>query len=403
MKAKFSGNLINNIQVTGSEYEIHDTDTPGLFIRVTANGAKSYVVTWARGRKKTLGRVGVKTMRQAQAEALQYLSESITHGEPLAVSQGRKGSALPTLRNFIDETYLPWFNAHHKGHDKTRHTLDNNFAPIMARRLDEISGRDLEQIRTSWLNAGNKPATVNRKMGSISGVLSRAVDWEYIATHPMHKLKQLKVDSVGRVRYLSKDETAALRSALDAREERIRADRDSANKWRLDRARQPYPDLRLLAFADHLKPMVLISLNTGLRRGELFNLQWSNLNFQAKTIMVVGEGAKTGETRHIPMNAETLATLEGWKKQSAKTGFVVPGLKGERLTDVKSAWVELLKLAKVSEFRWHDMRHDFASRLVMAGVPLNTVRDLLGHADLKMTLRYAHLAPDSKASAVELI
>ncbi|MCY1552644.1 Tyrosine recombinase XerD [compost metagenome] len=73
------------------------------------------------------------------------------------------------------------------------------------------------------------------------------------------------------------------------------------------------------------------------------------------------------------------------------------------MTDVKTAWLELLKNAGVEDFRWHDMRHDFASRLVMAGVPLNTVRDLLGHSDIKMTLRYAHLAPDSKAAAVELI
>ena len=69
----------------------------------------------------------------------------------------------------------------------------------------------------------------------------------------------------------------------------------------------------------------------------------------------------------------------------------------------KSAWLKLLERAKVIGFRWHDMRHDFASRLVMAGIPLNTVRDLLGHKDIKMTLRYAHLAPGTKAAAVEMI
>ena len=73
------------------------------------------------------------------------------------------------------------------------------------------------------------------------------------------------------------------------------------------------------------------------------------------------------------------------------------------MEDVKSSWLNLLKRANIEHFRWHDMRHDFAPRLVMAGVPLNTVRDLLGHSDIKMTLRYAHLAPDVKAAAVELI
>ncbi|MNL25058.1 Tyrosine recombinase XerD [compost metagenome] len=240
-------------------------------------------------------------------------------------------------------------------------------------------------------------------MGTISGVFSRAVDWNYLEASPLDKVKALKVDAKGRIRYLSKDEAKALREALDAREERMRVERDSANQWRAERRREPMADLRALAFSDHLKPMVVLSLNTGLRRGELFNLRWPHVNLQAKTLTVAGEGAKTTETRHIPLNAEALATLQVWKKQGDTGGYVFPGQDGERMTDVKTAWLELLKNAGIEDFRWHDMRHDFASRLVMAGVPLNTVRDLLGHSDIKMTLRYAHLAPDSKAAAVELI
>ncbi len=388
---------------TGKEYEVHDTTVPGLFVRVTAAGAKSYVVTWARSRKKTLGRVGILTLEQAREEALQYLNEARKHGEPLAVTQGRRGAGTPTLRSFIDDHYMPWFKAHHKGHEKTLHTLDTSFEPIMHRRLDEIAGRDLEQIRTAWLNGGNKPATANRKMGSISGVFSRAVEWAYLPASPLEKVKQLKVDTIGRIRYLSKAEAKALRDALDAREERIRAERDSANEWRSKRGRDALPDLRALAFADHLKPMVLLSLNTGMRRGEVFNLRWHDVNLQAKTLTVAGEGAKTSETRHIPLNAEALATLQGWYDQASGTGYIFPGEDDKPMTDVKTAWLELLKNAGIVGFRWHDMRHDFASRLVMAGVPLNTVRDLLGHADIKMTLRYAHLAPDSKAAAVELL
>ncbi|UNK65213.1 site-specific integrase [Pseudomonas simiae] len=403
MKEKLTAKLLGSLQVTGNEYEVHDTTVGGLFVRVTAAGAKSYVVSWARGRKKTLGRIGILTLDQARTEATQYLAEARAHGEPLAVTQGRRGATLPSLRDFIEDTYMPWFKAHHKGHEKTQHTLSNNFDPIMSQRLDAITGRDLEQIRTGWMQAGNKASTVNRKMGSISGVFSRAVEWEYIDTHPLAKLKQLKVDSKGVIRYLAADETKRLRDALDARQDEMRAERESANTWRTDRHREPMPSLLELPFTDHLKPMVLVSLNTGMRRGEVFDLKWSAVNFDTKTITVAGATTKTSDTRHIPMNKETIGVLEAWKKQVSKSPYVFPGQGGGRFEDVKSAWLKLLERAQIDGFRWHDMRHDFASRLVMAGVPLNTVRDLLGHADIKMTLRYAHLAPGTKAAAVELI
>ncbi len=403
MKEKLTAKLLGSLQVTGNEYEVHDTTVGGLFVRVTAAGAKSYVVSWARGRKKTLGRVGILTLDQARTEATQYLAEARTHGEPLAVTQGRRGTTLPSLRDFIEDTYMPWFKAHHKGHEKTQHTLSNNFEAIMSQRLDAITGRDLEQIRTAWMQAGNKASTVNRKVGSISGVFSRAVEWEYIDTHPLAKLKQLKVDSKGVIRYLAADETKRLRDALDARQDEMRVERESANAWRTDRHKEPMPSLLELPFTDHLKPMVLVSLNTGMRRGELFDLKWSAVNFDTKTITVAGATTKTSDTRHIPMNKETIGALEAWKKQVSKSPYVFPGQGGGRFEDVKSAWLKLLERAQIDGFRWHDMRHDFASRLVMAGVPLNTVRDLLGHADIKMTLRYAHLAPGTKAAAVELI
>ena len=403
MKEKLTAKLLGSLQVTGNEYEVHDTTVGGLFVRVTAAGAKSYVVSWARGRKKTLGRVGILTLDQARTEATQYLAEARAHGEPLAVTQGRRGATLPSLRDFIDDTYIPWFKAHHKGHEKTQHTLSNNFEAIMSQRLDAINGRDLEQIRTAWMQAGNKASTVNRKMGSISGVFSRAVEWEYIDTHPLAKLKQLKVDSKGVIRYLAADETRRLRDALDARQDEMRVERESANTWRTDRHREPMPSLLELPYTDHLKPMVLVSLNTGMRRGELFDLKWSAVNFDTKTITVAGATTKTSDTRHIPMNKETLGVLEAWKKQVSKSPYVFSGQGGGRFEDVKSAWLKLLERAQIDGFRWHDMRHDFASRLVMAGVPLNTVRDLMGHADIKMTLRYAHLAPGTKAAAVELI
>jgi integrase len=403
VKEKLTGKILSSLEVTGKEYEVHDTIVIGLHVRVTAAGAKSYVVRWGRGRKKALGRVGMLTLDQARQEATQYLYEARKHGEPLAVTHSRKGTALPSLREFIDDTYMPWFKTHHKGHAKTLHTLDNNFDTIMAQRIDAITGRDLEQIRTTWMQAGNKPSTVNRKMGSISGVFSRALEWEYITAHPMAKLKQRKVDSIGVVRYLSVEEDKRLRAALDARQDEMRRERERANKWREYRGEEQMQSFLDLQFTDHLKPMIIVSLKTGMRRGELFDLKWSSVNFDTKTITVTGNTTKTSDTRHIQMNTEVFTVLVEWKKQSGASPYVFANREGGRFKDVKSAWLKLLERAQVIGFRWHDMRHDFASQLVMAGVPLNTVRDLLGHSDIKMTLRYAHLAPGTKAAAVELI
>jgi site-specific recombinase XerD len=107
------------------------------------------------------------------------------------------------------------------------------------------------------------------------------------------------------------------------------------------------------------------------------------------------------------MSGLVFEALTQWHEQSKKTGarnLVFPSPKsGKKMESCASAWETLLKRADIENFRWHDMRHDFASRLVMRGVDLNTVRELLGHADLKMTLRYAHLAPDSKLQAVKLV
>lgn len=403
MKTKITQKLINSLVAEVKAYRVHDTAQPGLFIRVLPSGHKSFMVTWARNKNVTLGRVGILTLEKARTEAAQYLADARTHGEPLAVAQDRKGATLPSLRDFIDMTYMPWFKAHHRGHEKTLHTLNNNFESIMAQRIDAITGRNLEQIRTTWLQAGNKPSTVNRKIGSISGVFSRAVEWEYINSHPLEKIKALKVDTRGVVRYLIDDELKRLHDAMNSRQDEARSERNQANIWRTERNKPLLASLETVLFTDHLKPMIVVSLNTGLRRGELFDLKWSEVDFTGRSITVAGHSAKTLETRHIPMTPEAYSTLKAWKDQSTAIGYVFPSSTGNRFDDVKTAWTNLLRRANIENFRWHDMRHDFASRLVMSDVSLNMVRAFLGHSDIKMTLRYAHLAPKNKADAIARI
>jgi integrase len=153
--------------------------------------------------------------------------------------------------------------------------------------------------------------------------------------------------------------------------------------------------------------MVLLSLSTGIRKGALFGLEWRDVNFTERTLTLRGEIEKSDKTRHMFLNDTAYGALSKWKEQSHKTGpcaLIFPSPKtGKRIGNCDSSWEALLERAGIENFRWHDMRHDFASQLVMEGVDLNTVRELMGHADLKMTLRYAHLAPESKLQAVKVL
>jgi len=160
------------------------------------------------------------------------------------------------------------------------------------------------------------------------------------------------------------------------------------------------PKPLLQASESRFYPGVILVSNAGLRRGELFSLQWENVDLQQAILTVEGAYAKSGKTRHVPLNMEALNVLKAWHNQTTGNELVFHNKDGKRFDTIKKSWGTILKSAGIKEFRWHDLRHHFASRLVMLDVDLNTVRELLGHADISMTLRYAHLAPEHKANAV---
>jgi integrase len=152
-------------------------------------------------------------------------------------------------------------------------------------------------------------------------------------------------------------------------------------------------------YADNLTPLVMLAINSGLRRGELWKLTWKDIDFGRRMLTVRGECAKSGQTRHIPLNAAAVDVLKTHR------GDVIPLPNVPVFGDAefRKAFNALLDKAKIQDFRFHDTRHTFASKLVMAGVPLNTVRELLGHGSLEMTLIYAHLAPENLRDAVDMI
>ena len=404
--ANLNKTTIRNLVPRAERYEVSDAEIPSLRLRVAPSGIKTFILLYRNAQHRrcryTIGRFGDLTPEQAREIAKIKLAEIKLGQDPAAAKQDARREAKRqqylTLDGFLNHKYGPWIEANQKDGAATLARIRACFAPFMQRELPEISGELIESWRNDRLAQGRAVSTVNRDINALKAALSRAVEWHIIDAHPLTTVKPGKVDDLGVVRFLSPEEETCLRRALAERDARIRAGRASGNAWRAERGRELMPEVG--TYGDHLTPMVLLTLNTGLRRGELFNLTWADVDLARANLTVLGTGAKSGKTRHIPLNAEAVATLKAWQAQAGKVGLVFKNEDGERFTTVKKSWGALLKDAGISAFRWHDMRHHFASRLVMADVALNTVRELLGHGDLTMTLRYAHLAPKHKAAAV---
>lgn len=403
MQALIGQRLLKTIEPKSSPYEIRDTRLKGFILRVQKTGAMSYICEYARGKRITIGKVGTLKPDQARDRAADLIHQAKKGIDPMAEKRRERGL---TLGQYIEQKYGPWVEAHRKDGAATIARINSCFHELFKFPLSDITAWQVEKWKTTRIKHKDKPAkpaTVNRDITALKAALSKAVEWGLIDTHPLTKVRPAKVDKQKKIRFLSDDEERRLRQAIENRSERLRTERDSANTWRAQRNYPLLPNLRAVRFADHIEPMVLLSLNTGMRRGELFNLSWQDVDLAGAWLTIEGETAKSGNTRHIPLNAEALDTLKHWRGQSKGDGLVFPGKDGQPFVHVKKAWGGLLKDAGITGFRWHDMRHHFASQLVRAGVALNTVRELLGHADIKMTLRYAHLAPDDKANAVALL
>jgi integrase len=178
---------------------------------------------------------------------------------------------------------------------------------------------------------------------------------------------------------LRKENSAVVRF-LDAEEE---------NKLRAV-LRRRYPDLE--AEFD-------LALNTGMRRGEQWRLRFEDINPSLGIITI--PRSKHGERRYIPINTAARFALEKLRQLGNHNGYVIPGPPTPRNKDPRRIFEAALKEAGIQNFRYHDLRHTFASRLVMAGVDLRTVQELMGHKTVAMTIRYSHLAPAHQRDAIE--
>jgi len=398
MQTNITSRTVNAVKLQEKPFEIRDTGLKGMLLRIQPSGVMTYYVEYKRGKRVKIGRADAITPTQAREIAKGILSEVYQGEDPAAK---RQLAHAQNYLGFLEETYKPWLVSNLRTGEATFDRLVKSFPELHRLKLHEVHPLLIEKWRLRRQKDGMKPTSINRELADLRACIGRAVQWRLLDKNPLELVKPCRIDSQPKIRFLSADEEHKLRLKLDERETALADSRASGNRWRAERGYSLYDNLADGAFADYLKPAVLLSLNTGLRRGELFGLKWSDVDFDRNILTVAAETAKTGRTRHVPLNSEASKILQYWKKQSElKSSYVFSGKTGSPFHDVRKSWDSVLKKAGIEHFRWHDLRHTFASKLVMAGVDLNTVRELLGHSDYKMTLRYAHLAPEHKAAAV---
>lgn len=304
--------------------------------------------------------------RQVKAGRTKILAEAMLRKimDEVAQTKINGGKMIKTLSfdKFAGE-YLSYSQAIKKfsSHRRDKVSIKNLTSAFSDKILNGITIKEIEKYRMER-RIKRKPATVNRELACLKNMFTKAIQWGYASINPVRDVKLFKENNT-IVRYLTPKEQQMLIACCN----------------------------------EHLRPIVITALNTGMRKSEILNLKWVNVDFTLKQISVLE--TKNNEIRYIPMNETLTEALESVKKY-AYSPYVFCDDNRNHYGDIKKGFSSALKRAGITNFRFHDLRHTFASCMVMSGVDITTVSRLLGHKTLQMTLRYSHLSPAHQQNAV---
>ncbi len=261
--------------------------------------------------------------------------------------------------------------------------------------LSQIGAREIDGYKVfrkgEWVNPNGDPVesdedvsehtrkgarahTINFEIGTLRTIFNMAIKWGFMRENPTKAVVKLKVNDSKKPRFLTKEECRRL----------------------------------LENSPTTLRNIFYVFLNTGMRKAELENLEWSDIDFKRRKIKIQRKDfwtPKTGE-REIPINQGTYDLLAKLMKENdtgLESDFVFPHRDGGRIKDkLREQLIKIAQKAKIEGLtKLHSLRHTYASHLVMNGVDLPTVQKLMGHSDIQTTMIYSHLAPDHLADAVE--
>jgi integrase len=281
----------------------------------------------------------------------------------------------PVTIGDVWEKYLPWAREHKRSFDTDLGYYKKHIEPRFGRKaLGDITPIEIERLKSEMkrdFNSRGKPyaaATIKHQIVLLRRLFNVARKWGmYDGANPVERVQMPKVDNQ-RTEFLTEDELDRLLETLD--------------NW-------PFPKSAAL---------VRFALLTGLRRGEICKLTWSDVDFERN--MVTLKNPKGGRTATIPLSRDAMAVLRSMTVVSSD--LVFPGENGRQRADFKGPWQRIRKASQLPEdFRFHGLRHHFASTLVSNGVDLGIVRELLTHRHVSTTEKYAHFAPDAVRRAAD--
>lgn len=346
-----------------------DDDLRGFGVRIYPSGRKSFFVSYrnASGTKKrhTIGDFGLFTATQARREAQGLLANVRRGTDPQADRRDKRNEI--TVAD-LAERYLEHAKDHKRSWKDDRQRLRDHVLPaIGTSKLSEVSLSQLQKLHRV-VKAKRTPATANRVAALVKHMFAMAGKWHLVESSPATHLTLFK-EPPPRDIVLSPDQCNALINACDA-------------------------DSNPFAAA-----LFKLAMFTGRRVGELQNLKWKDVDLD-RSLLTLPE-TKAGERQFVYLNEPAAAVLRTLPRIEANPHVIAGNADGKPLNFYRRAWNRILKRAGLNHFPPHGLRHNYASMLVAAGVPLETVGHLLGHKNSITTRKYAHHRPDHLHRAAE--
>ena len=349
------------------EYTVWDNRLPGLGVRVRPSGGRSYVLlqeSSGRSKRISLGPVSLKTISEIRREC--HARRADSEREETA-SPAR---AVPLFRDFVAN---PWKEAHF---DRYKPSTKKGVRAVLAGRiLPAFGSKSLDRITAAevrrWFDtfSGTAPGRANNGLGVLRQIMNYAIACGHVEINPTRSIRPNRRPRLSR--FLSREEIGRLHGVLDMQTRKGR--------------RQPADIIRLL-------------LLTGCRRSEIVELRWAEVHVD----MLVLADSKTGP-RKVPLNTQARAILQ--RQPRLESPFVFPSPRDpsrSRYPDL-ALWYRVRREAGIKDVRLHDLRHTHASHAVMNGVPVPVVSRMLGHSNVRMTMRYAHLGDREIEAAAERV